>query len=282
MTDGERNEALFPRKAGERLRAAREARGLSLDDLAQRTRIPRRHLEALETSSYDGLPSPTYAVGFAKAHARAVGEDEVAIARDVRTETANLARRTPEYQPYVTADPSRIPSRGLVIVATGAALALAILAALWFGAGWRHRDESAGPAPVSAPVTAAVPPPARATPAGGQVVLTATDEVWLRVYDRANKVLRQGVMKAGESYTVPADADHPEINVGRPDKLRVTLNGSAIPPLGDGKRPIKDVAVDGASIAARLAGTGSPASGAAPSPGATSTPGAAPAPSAWA
>lgn len=264
MTDGERDEALVPRKPGERLRAARDARGLSLDELAQRTRVPLRHLEALEKSSYDGLPSHTYAVGFARAYARAVGEDEVQIASDVRAETATLARRTPEYQPYVTADPSRIPSRALVIVASGVALAVVILAALWFGAGWQHHDESAASAPAPSPVTTAVPPPARATPTGGQVILTASDEVWLRVYDRANKTLFLGVMKPGQSYTVPGDADHPEINVGRPDKLRVTLNGSAIPSLGDGKRPIKDVPVDGASVAARLAAA--PAPGAGPSP----------------
>jgi cytoskeletal protein RodZ len=268
MTDGERDEPLIPRKAGERLRAARQALGLSLDDLAQRTRIPLRHLEALENASYEGLPSPTYAVGFARAYARVVGEDEVRIANDVRADTAAIVRRTPEYQPYVTADPSRIPSRALVIVASGVALAIVILASLWFGAGWRHHDENAPSAPAPSPVTAAVPPPVRAAPTGGQVILTASDDVWLRVYDKANKTLFLGVMKPGQSYTVPGDADHPEINVGRPDKLKVTLNGSAIPPLGDGKRPIKDVAVDGASVAARLA--------AAPAPAASSTPAAGP------
>jgi cytoskeleton protein RodZ len=33
---------------GERLRAAREEKGLSLDDIAAQTRIPRRHLESIE------------------------------------------------------------------------------------------------------------------------------------------------------------------------------------------------------------------------------------------
>jgi hypothetical protein len=90
-------------------------------------------------------------------------------------------------------------------------------------------------------------------------VLTAAGEVWLRVYDAADKTLYLGVMTDGQSYTVPEGADHPRINVGRPDKLRVTLNGAAAPPLGDGSRPIKDVAVDGTSVAARLGGGASPA-----------------------
>ena len=35
---------------GQRLRVAREAKGLTLEDVAAQTRIPRRHLESLENS----------------------------------------------------------------------------------------------------------------------------------------------------------------------------------------------------------------------------------------
>ena len=52
------------------------------------------------------------------------------------------------------------------------------------------------------------------------------------------------------------------INVGRPDKLQVTLNGAAMPPLGDGSRPIKDVRVSGEAVAARLAASAPAAAGA--------------------
>ncbi|MFX8086635.1 helix-turn-helix transcriptional regulator, partial [Acinetobacter baumannii] len=91
---------------------------LTLDDVAARTRVPMRHLEAIELSNYAGLPSPTYAVGFAKAYARAVGLDEVAIGREVRQEVSN-SPRAPEYEPYDVSDPSRLPPRGL---ATGLAV----------------------------------------------------------------------------------------------------------------------------------------------------------------
>src|SRR5437763_16928008 len=60
---------------GERLRAAREEKGLSLDDIAAQTRIPRRHLESMERAEWDALPAPTYATGFAKRYASAVGLD---------------------------------------------------------------------------------------------------------------------------------------------------------------------------------------------------------------
>ena len=46
--------------------------------------MPLRHLTAIEGGEYGGLPSQTYATGFARAYARAIGADEVAITRQLR------------------------------------------------------------------------------------------------------------------------------------------------------------------------------------------------------
>lgn len=244
------------RTVGERLRAAREALGLSLPEVASRTRVPLRHLEAIEASNFAGLPSSTYAVGFVRSYARVVDADEVALAADTRVEVSRTTRAAPAYQPYEVADPTRVPSRGLAIVAAGLGLALLVLGVLWFtttlfrgGAG----EQASAP-----PVVAAVPKSTPAAPAGGQVRLVAKDEVWLRVYDGADKTLFTGTMKPGDTFEVPPTADNPMINVGRPDKLTVTLNGSALPPLGTGERPIKDVAVSAAALSARAAGQPAP------------------------
>ena len=66
---------LEPAPAGERLRLAREEKGLSLEDVAAQTRIPQRHLASIETGDWDNLPAPTYTIGFAKSYASAVGLD---------------------------------------------------------------------------------------------------------------------------------------------------------------------------------------------------------------
>ncbi|HEY4031318.1 MAG TPA: helix-turn-helix domain-containing protein [Caulobacteraceae bacterium] len=58
---------------GQALRALREAKGLSLADIAGKTCIRRVYLQALEEMSLDQLPSRPFAVGYVKAYADAVG-----------------------------------------------------------------------------------------------------------------------------------------------------------------------------------------------------------------
>lgn len=268
------DDSLFPAGAGERLRAAREAQGLSLADVAARTRVPIRHLEAIESADYSGMPTPTYAVGFAKAYARAVGEDEVGIARDVRAHTASISAERQEYQPYELDDPKRLPPRGLAIVAGLVGVVVLIVALVWLGSnlftGGASTDVGNGIAAESNPAPAATPLVTQPVPApAGQVTLTALDRVWVRVHDGAGKTLFQNTMNPGDIFTVPAAADHPQLTVGRPDQLRVSLNGTALAPLGTGARPLKDVPIDPAALAARAAAA--PVAEATPSATATPT-----------
>jgi transcriptional regulator with XRE-family HTH domain len=275
MNDVQPGDTPASERVGDRLRRAREAQDLSLAELGQRTRIPLRHLEAIEATDFGALPSPTYAVGFARAHARAVGVDEVEVAQAVRGELARVPR-APQYAPYETADPDRVPSRGVATIGAGLALAFLILAGLWYATdlfrpGPGSNAGTMVAAPVAAP-TAPLPAPV-VTPTVQQVRLAAGDtEVWLRVYDAANKTLYLGTLKPGEGFDVPPGADGPRINVGRPDQLRITLNGSALPPLGDGSRPIKDVKVDAASLAARAGGNAATPAAAVPDAAALTTP----------
>ena len=256
-------------RVGDQLRAVREKAGLTLAEVAARTRVPQRHLEAIETGRYSDLPSPTYANGFAKAYARAVDLDEVDIGRRLRGEMASIARPAPVYQPIEATDPTRVPSRGLTVVALGVAVAVLILAGLYFGTTLFRGDGAGSPTPTVAnapPAAAPVAPqpvPTAMVPADGQVTLTATEEVWVRLYDADGKTLHQGTLKAGESFDVPADASDPMVNVGRPDHLRFTVNGAAVQGLDLGSDPIKDVRISAAALAARVAP---------PAPGATPTP----------
>jgi cytoskeletal protein RodZ len=260
MTDTDSGEeaTLFPKTAGERLREAREAQGLSLAEIAARTRIPVRQLEAIEASNFAALPSITYSVGFAKAYARAVGADEVAIARDVRGQNDLTARRT-EYEAYEITEAARVPTGGIALIASVVAVLLLVAVGVWYGTNMFRSEEVIPPAPIENVEEAQTQPEAAPTPASaGHVTLTATDEVWVRIYDAAGKTLYENTLKPGDRYDVPADANNPMINVGRPDKIQVTLNGSAVSALGDGRVAIKDVGISAAALAARASGPPQP------------------------
>ncbi|MDZ4401754.1 helix-turn-helix domain-containing protein [Prosthecobacter sp.] len=64
---------IFP--FGQTLRARREQLGLTLRDVAHRTRIPAASLRCLETADFDGLGSPTYACSFLRTYSRWLGVD---------------------------------------------------------------------------------------------------------------------------------------------------------------------------------------------------------------
>lgn len=263
MPDSESNQdtpELFPKTVGEMLRDARVARNMDLAEVAARTRIPLRHLEAIERSDYSTLPSKTYGIGFVKAYARAVGADEVAIARALREETDRAFKPTePRPEPVVIQHTRRAPTGGLAAVVLITLLIAAAAAALYFGSSLFRGAESP---PDSASSTAnelgmvntAAPAPAptpSATPTGGQVTLTANDQVWVRIYDATGKTLMEKTMAAGERYDVPLDANNPMINIGRPNQLSITINGSPVAPLGGPEHAIKDVGVSAAALLAR-------------------------------
>ncbi|HYM90032.1 MAG TPA: RodZ domain-containing protein [bacterium] len=58
---------------GERLRNARQALGLSLEEIESTTRIRRAYLEALEREAFGDLPNPAYIRGFLRSYATYLG-----------------------------------------------------------------------------------------------------------------------------------------------------------------------------------------------------------------
>src|SRR5262245_36974410 len=61
---------------GEKLRLARETRGIALRDISEETRISMRYLEAIETDDYRRLPGGIFNRSFIRAYAKQIGFDE--------------------------------------------------------------------------------------------------------------------------------------------------------------------------------------------------------------
>lgn len=241
---------------GARLRRAREKLRLSRADIAARTKIAERHLAAIEEERFTDLASSTYAVGFSRAYARAVGLDEKEIAQAVRVELDMVddveAKPKPTFEP---GDPARVPSLRTAWIAGAAALAvIAGVIAFWgsyiFPAVSLPDLIEPAPPPKKTVVVPLAQQPAGPT-AQSPVVVTAKEQgVWVKITDASGKQLFQKEMALGETFTIPADAADPQLRTAWPDALSVTIGGQPVPPLAD-KRKVITVPISAAALLAR-------------------------------
>lgn len=245
-------------RVGDRLREAREAKGLSIEQVAAETRIPQRHLTTIEAGNFGALPSRTYAVGFSRTYARMLGLDEGEILDQVRAELAEAdGIDTDKPAKFEPGDPARVPGRGL---AWFAALAAILLLGGVYAFYSSYFAPGLGPAPLEAPEeqfaandtpSVAEEAPA-AQPTGGPVVFTSEmDGTWVKFYDADGERLYEAQMAAGDSFTVPEDADGPQIWTGRPYALAITIGGRSVPKLTEEDTVVRDVPVSAEALLAR-------------------------------
>ena len=250
---------------GQRLREAREAKGLTIEDIAASTRIPTRHLTSLENSEWDKLPAATYSIGFAKNYAGAVDLDRAEIADALRTEMGGTRPVTIYPEVYETADPARTMPKGLVFGAL-ALLAVVVIGLTWMSNRSLESDQAPPPAEnvVAPEAEVATPAPAPAPAASGPVVLTAIDAVWISVKD-GGAILKQAELKPGESYEVPANAVAPVLTTGKPEALRIMVGTTAAPAVGPAGQTVSGVSLRAPDLM-RAPATAAPAAAPAPAP----------------
>ena len=263
MADELAAEAQLPLETvGSRLRRAREQAGLSVATLAADTRISQRQIEAIEAGNYAALPGRTYAVGFSRSLARAVGLDEAEIAASTRAELSDRQgdeQRRP-VQSFEPGDPARVPSARLTWLALAGVVAAVIAGIMFlpslFSPGGSLPSILASDEPVAASEAALALAPA----AAGPVIFTALQAgVWVKFYDRAGTQLMQKELALGESYTVPTDKGDVQLWTARPDQLGITVGSQAVPKLSDVQKAMKDVPVSAAALLTRGSVAGNPA-----------------------
>lgn len=184
-------------RAGRKLSEARAQLGLSLDEVAERIRVRREFLEALEQMNVKLLPGKAYALAFLRSYARALGVDERAIVDQFQDEVA-LSREENE-KPI--RNPASRPRKDRPWMAA------AILVALGVGfVGWRALNQS--PAETAVQEQAALGPSAPANqntpataPASQRVVeIRAVTEAWLEARGPDGTVFLSRTLRAGDVY----------------------------------------------------------------------------------
>lgn len=226
---------------GSWLRRQREIRQISLREVAERTKISYRYLEAMEEDRFDILPAPVFAKGFLREYARYVGlsPDEVVnhyltvqqpqqgeeleetmIGKVVKAAKAERKAR------------ARSWSYALFVLLAG----LLILGLVWlFSYLAKQRSEdpasAAPPPPIAAPPAenvqaASIPPPAEAPKAPLEVTLDFTDTCWVQVViDGKQRIEEERVQ--GESLPILAQ-ESVLLTLGNAGGVEIQANGQTV------------------------------------------------------
>lgn len=246
--------------AGDRLRAAREGLGLSIEDVATSTRIPTRHLASLETGDFARLPAPTYSIGFAKSYAGAVGLDRNEIGDQLRAELGGSTRvHAHQAEQFEPMDPARAMPKWLIFAVIGAIIVV-VLAASWMN----NRAQTAPDNIVAAEEEGlTVPPPAAPVPADGAVVIAATAPAWIQVKD-GTTLLKEGVLEAGQSFAVPPTATAPVLTTAKAEALKITVGSATAPQVAPAATRVSNVSLLGPALLKGPAAAATPAATAPP------------------
>jgi cytoskeletal protein RodZ len=199
---------------GQKLRSAREAQGLTLVQVYERTKIPLNHLQSVEQGDSDELPEPVFIFGFIKRYAECIGLDGQVLADEYKMQMGagngkknqNQAASTPYYasNEYIAKSKVKISTPTYKLWLFNSIIIVGVVGTItWFINSQQNqmanqtdpslnglRNATRGLAPV-APQPNQPAQPAAQTPAAAPVVsnrltLSATRHVWVEVKRMSN------------------------------------------------------------------------------------------------
>jgi len=225
-------------RAGRKLSEARRQLGLTLDEVADRIRVRREFLEALEEMNVKLLPGKAYALAFLRSYARELGIDEKQIVDQFQHESA-LTREDVQKQ---IRNPSSKPHRERPWMA---AAVLVLLAAGFVG--WRALSQNDVTAPAETQV-AARPEVSGATavPDGLErrvVEIRAVTEGWLEARGPDGTVFLSRTLRVGDVYR-PDPSPGWTLHARDGGAFELFVNGEPAGALGTVGMPVLGRAID--------------------------------------
>lgn len=256
---------------GRYFQECRVQRGMSLEEVAARTRIRLQTLQALERDDYPSLPVEVTVKGFVRAYARCLGLDEQDVSARYQRFAADYFRSAQPGDPISRFGRTAAPEPAWKRHLTLAGLTLAALAVVISGvvavmpsappdepnaisAPGRVAPPSAlpnPPAPALIPepiqTIASVPaippppkpevvPPARPAVSGAaqELSLAASEPTWVQVMIDGGRT-KEAILQPGERITWAAEREF-RLTVGNAGGVSVALNGEPVGPLGPSGR----------------------------------------------
>ncbi|MBS0579741.1 MAG: DUF4115 domain-containing protein [Proteobacteria bacterium] len=240
---------------GARLRAAREKKGLTILQSAEKLHMDARLLEALEAGDFASLGAPVYVRGHLRRYAELVGESAAELQS---LYTGALAASAPDLTRIPRAERTAESSQ-LLLPALIGVVALALAGVIWWLVSLPRTkapavatvsrplsSEAAASGTVADPVApavaaastetaAAVPvaaaPAATATASGAgaqvHVELRAAEDSWIKIWDGEDKPLLNTTMQSGTARAV--DGTPPlRVQVGNAHGVGLAINGQPV------------------------------------------------------
>jgi cytoskeleton protein RodZ len=229
---------------GEEFRSAREARGLTLSDVAEQIHIRSVYLNAIENEDWKSIGAPVYVRGFIRTYARFLGKDaEDAVGRF--NQTSPVERPVvPSASAATLSDNERSgPSLPAIVATLVAVLLVGFVGYEW----WQYAHPGTAVKAVAQATQAPQPPgdgaeshapvaSARPTaaPASGiaphQLALRLTQRSWLRVVVDGTQQL-EGIFPAGTVRTFKGNVA--DVRAGNAGGVVVATNDRSPKPMGN-------------------------------------------------
>jgi cytoskeleton protein RodZ len=226
-------------RAGRKLSEARRQLGLSLDQVAERIRVRREFLEALEDMNVKLLPGKAYTLAFLRSYARELGVEEKAIVDQFQHECA----LTREDVNKPIRNPSSRPHRERPWLAAAALLVLAV-----GFVGWRALQQPEVPQnaeTAAAEAQSSQPALAQAATAAARVVeIKALADAWLEVRGPDGTVFLSRTLRAGDVYRPDASPGW-TLHARDGGAFELYVNGASAGLLGTAGMPVLGRGVDG-------------------------------------
>ncbi|MCK9876220.1 helix-turn-helix domain-containing protein [Frankia sp. Ag45/Mut15] len=233
-----------PASAGSQLAAARRERGLTVDEVSERTRVRVTLIEEIERDDYAHCGGTVYARGHLRSIATTLGLEPGPVLAAYDATHESVAGPVLVVPPGEF-DPLRGSSRGggrtfrwgtAMIVSLLAVCLVAIVILLLPGGDSSDSSDSARqgqpstPAsePAAPPPSASAPPPTTSAPAGVNLVLTTPEaQSWLEVRDDQSHILLSQLLQSGDSRTITAPGAL-RIRMGNAGAVALSCNGRAL------------------------------------------------------
>lgn len=218
----------------------REARGVTLREIADSTKISSRFLEAIERGDTTILPAPVFTRGFIREFAQYLGLDVEAMVErylaQVQLDERREAESEAELEARIRGGLPLIGRKGLVRTL----IIVIVIGIILWAIGWMAANRSedslaetteAPAAPIATPPRTATAEPEPVAIDSVEVAVRATEPTWMLVSVDGSPT-EEMTLGAGDTRNFRGSENVTFERVGNAGGIRVSLNGVDLDPLG--------------------------------------------------